>query len=447
MAHSVGNAEQVRSQRISKAFRSTTSFLAAHTHLIRASIGVMASTTITSATGWLFWLVATHHWRTSQVGVSTSLVAAMTVISLIAAQPVSTTLLARLPRSAHPKSLLAASCAFSGTISLVLSIVAIAFLPVSLSVVRDASIAVPFAVGSIAVAIGVVLDAAAIAARQPAVMFTRNGSFGLGKLLVLIVIAEVVPSISGPRAVIVAWTGTCIVACVISWLILRRTEFLSRSMLHSSFDTWNGWNQVRAGLVPQTLGSWGGSLPPQLLPVLVAATLGSTATGYFSITWLLGGLCFMISPAVSQALLAEASHHPEQVKEKTRLAVVVSLSILAVPLLVYVVANRPVLTLFGERYAANGHFLLVILAVSAIPDLITNIAVARYRSMERLRISAGVNVTIATVTIVGSLLFLRRFGIDAAGWSWTAGQVAGCLVVAVEVLNSRRRSTARTLAT
>lgn len=150
----------------------------------------------------------------------------------------------------------------------------------------------------------------------------------------------------------------------------------------------------------------------------------------------------MISPAVSQALLAEASHHPEQVKEKTRLAAIVSLSILAVPLLVYVVASRPVLTLFGTRYADNGHFLLVILAISAIPDLITNIAVARYRSMERLRMSACVNVTIAVVTIVGAGLFLRRFGIDAAGWSWTAGQVAGCLVVAVEMFSARRRSLA-----
>lgn len=423
------------------------SALATHTHLISASIGVMASTTITSATGWLFWLVATHHWRTSQVGASTSLVAAMTVISLVAAQPVSTTLLARLPRSAHPRSIVATSCALSGVVSLALSIVAIAFLPSSLSVVRDVSVAVPFIVGCVTVAIGVVLDAASIAARRPTVMFTRNGAFGVGKLLVLVAIAEIAPSMAGPRAVIASWTGTCIVACLISWALLRRSDYINRSSLATPSHASSGWVQVRSGLASQTLGSWGGSLPPQLLPVLVAAILGSTPTGYFSITWLLGGLCFMISPAVSQALLAEASHHPEQVKEKTRLATVVSLSILAVPLLVYVFASRPVLTLFGTRYAQSGHFLLIILAISAIPDLITNIAVARYRSMERLRIAACVNVTIATVTIVGSTLFLKRFGIDAAGWSWTAGQVAGCLVVAAEVICARRQSPAVNLAT
>lgn len=430
------------SQRFGDALRAATDALVEHTHLIRASFGVMTSTAITSLSGWLFWLVATHHWRTSEVGVSTSLIAAMTVISLIAAQPVSTTLLARLPRSEHPKSILAASCAFSGAISLVLSIVAITLLPSSLSVVRDIAVAIPFSIGCLTVAIGVVLDAASIAARRPAVMITRNGTFGIGKLLVLVSIAVVVPSLSGPRAVIASWTGTCIVACFISWYILRRSDILNRTRSSALSATRTGWTQVRTGLVSQTLGSWGGSLPPQLLPVLVAAILGSTATGYFSITWLLGGLCFMISPAVSQALLAEASHHPEQVKEKTRLAAIVSLSILAVPLLVYVVASRPVLTLFGTRYADNGHFLLVILAISAIPDLITNIAVARYRSMERLRMSACVNVTIAVVTIVGAGLFLRRFGIDAAGWSWTAGQVAGCLVVAVEMFSARRRSLA-----
>lgn len=447
MTRAAQRDESRNSQRTAETIRSGIAALVEHAHLVRASFGVMTSTTITSFSGWLFWLVATHHWRTSQVGVSTSLVAAMTVISLIAAQPVSTTLLARLPRSEHPKSILAASCAFSGTISLVLSVIAIIFLPSSLSVVRDVAVAVPFSAGCVTVAIGVVLDAASIAARRPTVMITRNGTFGIGKLLVLVAVAVLVPSVSGPRAVIASWTGTCIVACAISWYILRRSDILNRSRTSALSATRHGWAQVRTGLVSQTLGSWGGSLPPQLLPVLVAAILGATATGYFSITWLLGGLCFMISPAVSQALLAEASHHPEQLREKTRLAAVVSLSILAVPLLVYVVASRPVLTLFGARYAQSGHFLLVILAISAIPDLITNIAVARYRSMERLRLAACVNVTIATVTIVGTGLFLRRFGIDAAGWSWTAGQVAGCLVVAGEAFSAHRRSPAVALTT
>jgi O-antigen/teichoic acid export membrane protein len=412
--------------------------LTKHTNLVRASIGVMASTAATSLSGWLFWIIATHHWITSQVGISTSLIAAMTVISLIAAQPVATTLLARLPRSSHPVGILRASCAFSTLIAVVLSVVAIFALPSTLSVVRTIGIAIPFVIGCVAIAIGVVLDAAAIAARRPLTMVIRNSSFGFGKLLVLGFVAIVLPATFGPHAVIVAWTGTCVVACAWSWFSLGRAP----SMANQSEDSlregaWDSWRQLRRGLVPQTLGSLGGSLPPQVLPIIVVGILGSTSAGWFSVTWLLGGLCFMISPAVSQALLADASHHPDQLAAKTRLACYVSAGILAVPLLIYVVASRPVLDLFGAKYAAHGHWLLVILAISAIPDLITNIAVARYRVLERLRMAAVVNVSIATVTVAGTAVFLHRVGIDGAGWAWTGGQVVGCVIVAADVALSR----------
>ncbi len=62
-------------------------------HLVRGSFGVMVSTILASITGWLFWVVATHRWPTSQIGVATSLVAAQTSIALNAGQPNATTML------------------------------------------------------------------------------------------------------------------------------------------------------------------------------------------------------------------------------------------------------------------------------------------------------------------------------------------------------------------
>src|SRR5271165_1867521 len=44
-----------------------------HLHLFRGSVGVMLTTVITSATGWLFWVVAAHLWSASAIGVASSL--------------------------------------------------------------------------------------------------------------------------------------------------------------------------------------------------------------------------------------------------------------------------------------------------------------------------------------------------------------------------------------
>jgi O-antigen/teichoic acid export membrane protein len=201
-----------------------------------------------------------------------------------------------------------------------------------------------------------------------------------------------------------------------------------------------GWQQLRAGFPLQVVGTLGGSLPPQILPLIVITILGSTKSSWFSITWLLGGLCFMISPAVSQALLADASHNPEQLRSKTQFAAIVSLAILIPPMLIYLFAGRYVLTIFGSTYAVHGRLLLEILAISAIPDLITNIGVASYRVQNRLGRAAAINGSIALVTLVGCVWLLPREGIDGAGWSWTLGQLCGCLVLTLCVGADRRRS-------
>jgi O-antigen/teichoic acid export membrane protein len=142
---------------------------------------------------------------------------------------------------------------------------------------------------------------------------------------------------------------------------------------------------------------------------------------------------------VCQALLAEGSLQPDALRAKVRAAVLLSSGLLAVPLLVYVLWGNLVLSLFGHTYAVHGTTLLVILAVSAIPDLITNVAVARYRVLGRLGAAAVVNGLIALVAVVGATWALPRYGIDGAGWAWAIAEVVGCLaLVAVQAIDGAR---------
>ena len=120
---------------------------------------------------------------------------------------------------------------------------------------------------------------------------------------------------------------------------------------------------------------------------------------------------------------------PIELKTKTRAAVVLSSSLLTVPLLVYVFAGRFVLGLFGHSYAEHGTALLTILVISSIPDLITNVAVARYRVQGLLGPPAIVNGLIALVALGGAVWVMPYLGINGAGWAWAAGETAGCLAL------------------
>jgi O-antigen/teichoic acid export membrane protein len=401
-------------------------------HLVRGSFGVMVSTTLTSLAGFLFYVIAAHRWPTSQVGVATSLVAAMSTIALIAGQPIATTILLRIPRAAHRRHLLHAGLLSAMGIASVETAIAIVVLPSSVHEVRTVGVGALFCVGAVATSAGIVLDASSLAIRRPQLMVIRNASFGAGKLLLLAVIAIPAGLVSGPVAVVGTWAALSVTSCVWErrrWLGAERVATEGDPATDERDARRAGWAALRAGFGLQVIGVLGGSLPPQLLPILVVGILGTVYAGCFSITWLVGGLCFMISPAVCQALLAEGSFRPDQLARKVRAAVVLSSAILAVPLFVYVFAGNLVLGLFGHTYAVHGTTLLVILAVSAIPDLITNVAVARYRVQNRLEATAFVNGLIALIAVGGAAWALPRYGINGAGWAWTAAEVTGCVAL------------------
>jgi O-antigen/teichoic acid export membrane protein len=413
-------------------------------HLVRGSFGVMASTILASLAGYLFWVVATHRWPTGQIGVATSLVAALTSIALIAGQPIATTMLMRIPRTERRQELLSVGLVVAVGIALCESVIAIFVLPGSLSVVRTLGLGTLFAIGAAAAAAGIVLDASSLAIRKPIYMVGRNGMHGAGKLLLLIALAVPAGLISGPFAVIGVWAALSVATSLWEYDRWRR-EVARRAQVGAPPPVAgrSGFAELREGFGLQVVGTLGGSLPPQILPILVVGILGKVEAGWFSITWLVGSLCFMISPAVCQALLAEGSLRPDELDSKTRAAVGLSSGLLAVPLVVYVFFGSAVLGLFGTSYAANGTTLLVILAISSIPDLVTNVGVARYRVQGRLGAAAAVNAVIAVIAVAGTAWALTAHGIDAAGWAWIAGQVAGCCVLAaIAAADGRARSAA-----
>lgn len=431
-AHVTPDAVGLRG-RVARGVASAERRLGDNFHLVRGSAGVMASTILASITGWLFWVVATHRWQTNAIGVATALVAALTSIALIAGQPIATTMLLRIPRSQHRRDLLRAGLVVSIGVALIESVIAIFVLPAHVGDVRTVGVGMLFAIGAAAASAGIVLDASSLAIRKPGFMVARNGMHGGGKLVLLIALAIPAGLISGPFAVIGVWAALSVATSL--WEFRRwrgAVSGIGPPTVSTAAERRAGYAELREGFGLQVVGTLGGSLPPQILPILVVGILGATKAGFFSITWLVGSLCFMISPAVCQALLAEGSLRPTELDEKTRAAVVLSSGLLVVPLLVYVFFGSAVLGLFGASYSFNGTTLLRILAISSIPDLVTNVAVARYRVQGRLGAAAVVNAVIAVVAIGGTawaLLAFPHLSINGAGWAWTAGEVAGCAVL------------------
>jgi len=180
-------------------------------------------------------------------------------------------------------------------------------------------------------------------------------------------------------------------------------------------------------LVGQHLTSVGGAVTPLVLPVLVVIRLGATLNAYFYITWMLGLAFFMVSPSVATAVFAEG------VRAGSDLGAVVAralrlIGLLLVPAItIMILGGRFILGLFGASYATAGYGLLVLLAISAIPDAVSNVAVSVFRVTRRLGYSIAINIGILVATLAAAWVLMPGLGIAGVGVAWLGAQTLGAI--------------------
>jgi O-antigen/teichoic acid export membrane protein len=166
---------------------------------------------------------------------------------------------------------------------------------------------------------------------------------------------------------------------------------------------------------------------PLVLPVLVVLRLGVTPNAYFYITEMLGAAFFMVSPSVAAAVFAEGVRAHSDLRIVVAKALRVIMIMLVPPMVIMIVAGRLVLGLFGAPYAAAGYGLLILLAIAALPDAVSNVAVAVFRVTHKLEYSTALNLGILVVTVAGAWVLMPRFGLEGVGIAWLAAQTLGAI--------------------
>jgi O-antigen/teichoic acid export membrane protein len=194
----------------------------------------------------------------------------------------------------------------------------------------------------------------------------------------------------------------------------------------------------RRRLLGQHLTSLGGAMTPLLMPVLVVLRLGVTMNAYFYITWMMGAIFFTVSPSVATALFAEGVRARSDLRRVVPKALRVICVILAPAIVVMIAGGRFVLGLFGTSYAAAGYGLLVLLAISALPDAVSNVAVAVLRVTHRLGYSAALNIGIFVIGMTCAWVLMPMMGILGVGVAWLGVQVLGAIASLPAYAQARR---------
>ncbi|MCU7728546.1 sugar transporter [Actinoplanes sp. KI2] len=406
--------------------------------LARNSVLIMASTVGASGLGYLYWMVAARELPRPAIGTATALISAATVVSMVANLGLGHMFIQRLPGApARVWSRIVSAGLLLGCAATAAAALAAALVLPRMAGNFDFLDAPAGVVALVATAVAqtasMLLDYVFVAHRASQGMLWRSLTLAGGKVLTLAGLTAT--GFGSAWTVVLAWTLPSI--AVTGYTLRRSLPRLRPGCRLAGAGLGAELPYVRGSLTGHHLINLAQAGPSALLPVLVTARLGADANAHFYMAWMTASVLFMVSPAVASALYAERTNEAGRSASLPRAALVV-LAVIGAPATGLFLAGGWILTLFSPAYAVAGAALLKILVLAAIPDAITNLAVAHWRSVGALHRCLRLNLLMAACCLSLTWLWLPAYGIEATGYAWLVGQALGALTVAVHAMYHSR---------
>ncbi len=410
--------------------------------LMRNSAFIIGTTIVTSGLGYLYWMVAAHGYSAYEVGLASSLISLMTLVSSLSNLGVGATLVRLLPRRTSGVEwsvTVTTALAIVGVMGIISAALLVLLVPLAIpqlaTILRHLSLplTIAFAVGIVCMSLSTILDQTFVAERASVNMFVRNTAFSVLKLTLIVAPLLLMPG--NVLLILLSWVGAAALSIIFSLLILiprLRREY--RPTLTGAADQLRSMRRLLAG---NHFVNVGALAPMYLLPVFVTLRLSVVQSAYFYTTWMVAAVVFMISPSIASALYAEGSHHPERIGAQVRSSIRMSAALVLPAIVVLCIVGYPILSLFGHAYAVNGYWLLVILALAGIPDGITNLYVSLLRVEGRVFHAGALNLGMAVIALVGAWILLPTMGLVGAGVAWMLAQGAGSIACGLDLARKK----------
>jgi O-antigen/teichoic acid export membrane protein len=423
--------------------------------LARNSLLIMATTVANGGLGYVYWMLAARSVPPDRIGTATAVISAATAVSMIANLGAGHMFIQRLPGSDTvtwsrivTTGLLSGSAATAAAATAAALVVP--FLSGNFEFLTGRGGTLALVAAAIAVTLTTLLDNLYVAHRAGHGMLIRNLAIAGGKIVTLL--AVLAAGLHGAEAVLVSYVLPTLLISLVTMAISPRrlrptgspaepSRPVSESGCGSSLRVAvSGLRaelpHLRAAVTGHHLINLTQAGPAALLPVLVTVRLGADANAHFYLAWMTASMLFMVSPAVASALYAERAN--AAAVSISRAAVVV-LAVVGAPAAALLLAGDEILGLFDARYAIAGTPLLRILVLAALPDAVTNLAVAHWRSHGEFRLCRRLNLVRAVTCLSLAWLLLPTAGVTGAGAGWLGGQTAAALLVAAVTLTRRTR--------
>lgn len=380
--------------------------------LYRNSIYLMASTMFMAFLGFFFWVINARIYTTEQVGYATAIFSAITLISNFSLLGLNTALIKYLPSSDNKNSKINTSFLVTVLVSILAGAIYFLLIPYispKLGFVYENMLtALIFILIPAVIVLNGLTDSIFIAYRETKYVLLKNVISSIIK-----VASPFVLIIFGTYGIIASLTLGPLFALLISLVVLFR-KFSYRIKLTINNAVVSRMYKFSAG---NYLASLVAVLPTNIMPILIANTIGAKHAAYYFMDFMIINVVIVIQSSLSQSLLAEGSHDPKNLKATIFKAIKLNFILLVPAIILIVLLGKYVLLAFGKDYSDEGVILLNFLAFSLLFTSINGIMSAILNIKGLVHLVLRMSVIGCLILLTTNLLLIHQ-GLTGIGLAW-----------------------------
>lgn len=394
----------------------------AGTKMLRNSLFLMASAGLTAGIGFIFWALVAHLYSSTQIGLATTLLSAISLISFLSTFGFGATMIRFQARGAARHRQVSVMLALVAGASALLGtgyVLALKLISPELAFVRDKPVYALVLIGICVFAtVNLVTDSVFMAARRAEYNTLVDGVI---QSLAKLVVPAFVVGMGAMGIVAASGTGYVVATLASLYLMYRKLGF--------RFSFRLGGTRIRetASYSATTHFSSLLNLIPQLaLPIIVLRWQGPDNVTYYYLGSQIAALLSTGSYAIGNALFSEGASDPGQLRGLMTRSAKIMTAVMLPGVAAVIAVRKPLLSLFGGKYPEHAQGLLTVLALGALAVAFHTWASSALRITGRMKPLLGSNVVYLVATLALALGFAHR-GLNWIGWAWALGNLASGL--------------------
>ncbi len=399
-------------------------------NLYKNSFYLILSNIVSGLLGFIFLMIATRLYSPYDIGIYSTLISAMGLISLFAIWGGFYAFIIRfIPphTSKEQNDIIFASFIFHIIIVIFLSLIFIFFVNFfapKLNFLHTIFYGGIFVMFSIFFTISSLFNSVFVSYRKTKIVIVKNVIENSSKIILL-------PFFTTFLCFGIFYSsGIGVLAAVfVSFFLLSKIKKIN----YFDISIFSGYNIIRKNfgyIFASYISIVAASAFGLLVPLLIINLLSAESTAYFFITWSIFSIFLMLITSITTSFFVEGSYNEKDIKKNRNKGLKFALIICIFCVLLIFLFGNFILALFGKEYL-NSLNLLYVFGISIYLFAANKIYATILTIRKKMYEIVAFNFLITGCTIGFSVLFLPLYGLIGIGYGWIIGQFIGIVWIVI----------------